>query len=92
MILSIRHKGLRLLWTRNDASKLPADQVRKIRMILQTLDAADHISDLHFPGASLHPLKGILDGYWSVTVKANWRIIFRFFNGNVYLVDYMDYH
>jgi proteic killer suppression protein len=92
MILSIRHKGLRLFWTKDDASRLPADQVNKIRNILLLLDAATQLTDLNFPGAALHPLKGNLDGYWAVTVKSNWRIVFKFVNGNVYLVDYLDYH
>jgi proteic killer suppression protein len=92
MIASIHHKGLRLLWTKNDASRLPPDQVGKIRNILTLLDNAEKVGDMRFPGSALHPLKGELDNYWSVTVKANWRIIFRFENGNVYLVDYLDYH
>lgn len=92
MIISSRHKGLRLFWMKDDASCLPADQVKKIRNILLILDAATTLNDLAFPGAALHPLKGNLDGYWAVTVKANWRIIFRFSDGDVYLVDYLDYH
>jgi proteic killer suppression protein len=40
----------------------------------------------------LHPLKGNLKGYWSVTVKENWRVIFRFDNQDAYDVDYIDYH
>jgi len=43
-------------------------------------------------GAGLHPLKGDLKGYWSATITGNYRIIFRFENGNAHLVDYLDYH
>lgn len=92
MIASIQRKGLKLLWIKNDASRLPADQVNKIRHILTLLDNAVNVGDMNFPGSALHPLKGDLANYWSVTVKANWRIIFRFENGNAYLVDDMDYH
>ena len=92
MIASIQHKGLRLLWTKNDASRLPATQVRKIRNILILLHAAEKVEDLNFPGAGLHPLKGDLKGYFAVTVTGNYRIIFEFENGNAYLVDYLDYH
>lgn len=92
MIKSIRHKGLRLLWTKNDASKLPRDHVIKLSMILQILDAGRQLNDFDFPGASLHALQGKLDGYWAVTVRANWRIVFKFLNGDVYLVNYLDYH
>jgi toxin HigB-1 len=92
MIVSIQHKGLKQFWTKNDASRLPSDQVEKIRDILTLLDGAEKVSDMKFPGSALHPLKGDMAEYWSVTVKANWRIIFQFENGNAYLVDYLDYH
>ncbi len=92
MIVSIRHKALKLLWTKDDNSKLPPDQVSKIRSILTLLHAAETVNDVNFPGSALHPLKGDLLDYWAVTVKANWRIIFKFENGNAYLVDYVDYH
>jgi toxin HigB-1 len=87
-----QHKGLKRLWTINDASKLPPDQVSKIRNILTLLNNAEKVYDMNFPGSNLHPLKGDLDEYWSVTVRANWRIIFQFEDGKAYLVDYCDYH
>lgn len=92
MIKSIQHKGIKLLWTKGDAAKLPFEQVRKIKLILDVLDAAENIDDIAFPGANLHALKGELKGKWAVTVKANWRITFEFSNGDVYLIDYVDYH
>ena len=92
MIKSIQHKGLRILWTKGDGSRLPSDQLRRIRLILDILDAAALVSDINFPGAGLHALKGDLKGKWAVTVKANWRMIFEFYEGDVYLVDYLDYH
>ena len=92
MIVSIQHKGLRLLWTKNDASRLPAQQVKKIRNVLTLLHASERVEDVNYAGANLHPLKGELKGYWAVTVSGNYRIIFKFENGDVYLVDYIDYH
>lgn len=92
MIASIRHKGLKRLWSKGDGSSLPGDQLPKIRMILTLLDAADNVSDMNFPGSALHPLKGNMARYWAVTVKANWRIVFQFENGDAHLVDYLDYH
>jgi len=92
MIASIQHKGLKLLWMKNDASKLPAEQVKKIRNILTLLHGAAVVEDLNFPGSGLHQLKGGLKGFWSVTVTGNYRIIFRFENGDAHLVDYLDYH
>lgn len=77
---------------KRDASKLPPDQVEKIRDILALLDGAEEVSDMNFPGSGLHPLKGDLVSYWSVTVKGNWRIIFQFEDGKAYLIGYLDYH
>ena len=92
MIVSIQHKGLRLLWTKNDASKLPPKQVPKIRNVLMLLHTAEKVEDMNFPGSGLPPLKGELKGFWSVTVTGNYRMIFKFENGEVHLVDYLDYH
>lgn len=47
---------------------------------------------MDLPGFKLHPLKWDLDGFWSVTVRANWRIIFRFEEGDATDVDLIDYH
>lgn len=92
MIESIQHKGLRLLWEKDDTSKLPAVQISKIKMILTLLDNATTVEDINFPGSGLHQLKGDLAGFWSVKVNANYRLIFRFENENAFDVDYIDYH
>ncbi|HEY5326072.1 MAG TPA: type II toxin-antitoxin system RelE/ParE family toxin [Mucilaginibacter sp.] len=92
MIESIQHKGLRLLWERDDSSKLPAAQIIKIKMILTLLDNALIVEDMNFPGSVLHPLKDDLAGFWSVKVNGNYRVIFRFEKENAFEVDYIDYH
>ena len=92
MIVSIQHKGLRLLWTKNDPSKLPPTHVGKIRSLLTYLNKATNISDMNLPGANLHQLKVDLKGFWSISVTASYRLIFEFRNGDAYLVDYLDYH
>ena len=92
MIEGIHHKGLKLFWSNADASKLPPDQIRKIKFILEALNRAEKISDMNFPGLDLHPLKGNLREHWAVTVKNNWRITFYFKEGNARLIDYVDYH
>ena len=92
MIVSISHKGIKLLWTKNDVTKLPQNQVKKIKNILTLLDNAVRVGDMNFPGSDLHPLKGDLKGFWSVTVTGNFRLIFQFKDGDVYLIDYLDYH
>jgi proteic killer suppression protein len=92
MIESFRHKGLKRLFEHDDRSKLPADMVERIRDILATLDAAATIEGLNRPSLKLHALKGSLKGFWAVTVRANWRIIFRFRDGKAFDVDFVDYH
>ena len=69
-----------------------ADQAKRITLALADLDDADRPSDLNLPGYRLHPLKGELKGFWSITISANWRIIFRFETGDAFDVDLIDYH
>ena len=92
MIETSRHRGLRRLFQQGDPSKIRADQVRRIADVLAHLDRVGHPSDLDLPGYRLHPLKGDLKGMWSVTVSGNWRIIFRFQDGDAFDVDLVDYH
>ncbi len=75
-----------------DRSKLPADMVSRISVLLSTLHAAQDLEGMSVPNFRLHPLKGNLKGFWSVTVRGNWRIIFRFEQGNAFDVDLVDYH
>jgi len=56
------------------------------------LDAAGGVEDMRQPYFRLHALKGDLKGFWAVTVRANWRIIFRFEDGNAVEVNFLDYH
>ncbi len=92
MVRSFRHKGLQQLFQHDDGSKLPPDMVARIRLILSTLHAAQAIEAMNIPTFRLHPLKGELQGFFSVTVRANWRIIFRFEGGEAFDLDFIDYH
>jgi proteic killer suppression protein len=56
------------------------------------LDAANTIADMELPGFRLHALKGDFKGFWAVTVRANWRVIFKLSEGDALDVDYIDYH
>ena len=64
------------------------------RVALALADLADARKplDLDLPGYRLHPLKGRLKGYWSISISGNWRVIFRFEDGDAYDVDLIDYH
>lgn len=93
MIESIKHKGLKLLWEKDDSSKLPQLQVEKIRRILTSLDIMTTLKPLQgIPGYRLHRLKGKLNNYYVVTVTGNYRIIFRFEEESVLDIDYIGYH
>jgi proteic killer suppression protein len=61
-------------------------------MQLVALDTATVIDDIDLPGFCLHPLKGDMKELWSIDVNKNWRITFEFKAGDVYIVNYEDYH
>ena len=92
MIKSFRYKGLEKFYSKGSKSGIPAKHAKKLRMQLAALDSAQAIEDLDIPGYRLHPLKGNREVVWSVTVSANWRLTFQFTDGNVYVLDYEDYH
>jgi proteic killer suppression protein len=92
LIASFKHRGLKRLFEDGDRSGLGADMADKIERILTLLDAASAPQALDLPGYRLHPLRGQWRGYWSVTVRANWRIVFRIENGDVRDVELIDYH
>lgn len=92
MIESFRHKGLRLLFEEGNRKGVNPQHVEKIENILGLLDVAQNIEDMDVASFRLHALKDDLKGFWAVTVRANWRIIFRFADGRASDVDLIDYH
>lgn len=92
MIKSFKHKGLKALHSKGDASGVKAEHAARLRRLLSLLDVAAVPTDLDRPGYRLHPLKGELKGYWAMDVSGNWRIIFRFIGSDIELVNYLDYH
>ena len=92
MIKSFKHKGLEKFYTSGSTKGIQVKHAKKLRMQLAALDTAHHIEDLDIPGYRLHQLKGNLKSLWSITISANWRITFQFTDGNVYIVNYEDYH
>ena len=92
MIRSFRHRGLQRFYDSDDPSRIGAALRAKVRRVLSALDAAESPQALDMPGFRLHRLKGGLEGFWSVTVSGNWRVIFRFEDGNGFDVDLLDYH
>ncbi len=92
MIKSFKHKGLEKFYLTGKTKGIQADHAKKLRMQLAALDTAKVIDDLDIPGYRLHQLKGSRKGIWSITVNGNWRLTFEFSEGNVYILNYEDYH
>lgn len=92
MIKTIKHKGLKKFYHSGDLSGIQASHARRLQLILTRLDASICVEDMDLPGLKLHKLIGQLKGFHSVTVQANWRIIFRLENAQAYDVNYVDYH
>ena len=80
------------MYERGDPSRVSPDLADRLALALADLDDARKASDLDLPGYRLHPLKGDLKGYWSISISGNWRVIFRFEDGDVSDVDLIDYH
>ncbi|HLC15576.1 MAG TPA: type II toxin-antitoxin system RelE/ParE family toxin [Thermodesulfovibrionia bacterium] len=92
MIKSFAHKGLETFYRTGSTAGIQARHKNRIRLILAQLNQARFIEDMNIPSLKLHPLKGNRQGLWSVTVQANWRITFRFSDGDAEIVNYEDYH
>lgn len=92
MIKNFKHKGLEQFFTKDVRRLLDIKDLPKITRILDRLDAAMLVEDMNMPSWDLHELKGDRKGVWSVAVRKNWKITFRFENGDAYDVNFEDYH
>jgi addiction module HigA family antidote len=92
VIRGFKHRGLKRLYERGDRAGIRPDLLETVEDILGRLDRAATPQALNLPGYRLHPLKGEMRGYWSVTVRANWRIIFHFDGEDALDVELIDYH
>lgn len=92
MIRNFRHKGLAALYQDDQSRGVHQAHVKRLRQILALLDSAAVLEDMNAPGLRLHSLKGDWAGFHAVNVSGNWRVLFRFQDGDVYDVDYLDYH
>jgi proteic killer suppression protein len=92
VIKTFRHKGLQRLFKTGSKAGIQPDHEEKLRMRLAALDTATCIEDMDLPGFRLHRLKGDRKGLWAIDASRNLRIVFSFEGGNVFAVDYEDYH
>ena len=92
MIRSFKHKGLERFFLKGSKSGNQAKHASKLRLILGRLNASVDEQDMNLPGLYLHSLKGDKGDIWSVRVSGNWRVTFRFVDGDAEIVNYEDYH
>ena len=92
MIQSFRHSRLEAFYYRGVTRGLPPQHLKRLQDILTALDLSANAHEMGVRGIGLHPLKGPYEGHYSVSVSRNWRVTFRFEDGHVYDVDYVDYH
>ena len=86
------HRGLRRFYERGDARNLAPNYAKRIDQILTDPARAREPGDVSRPGWRLHRLRGNQSGFWSVHASGNWRIVFRFEDGEAVDIDLIDYH
>lgn len=92
VIKGFAHKGLERFFVKDDRRLLDAKQLPRIERILDALEHASSVTELDIPGFKLHKLTGNRKDTWSIRVTGNWRITFRFENGDAHDVNLEDYH
>ncbi|RNF85387.1 type II toxin-antitoxin system RelE/ParE family toxin [Montanilutibacter psychrotolerans] len=92
MIRSFRHKGIEAFFNAGTTRGIQADHKERLRRQLTALNSAAGPQDMNVPGWRLHSLQGKLKDQWSIMVNGNWRLTFKFEDGDAVLVDYQDYH
>ena len=92
MISSFKHKGLKRFFETGESRGIQKIHAKRLRMQLAALNTASSLADMNIPGYRLHALKGARKGIWAISVSGNWRLTFRFSEGNVTDLDYEDYH
>ena len=92
MIVSWIHKGLKDFFETGSMAGIQAEHAKRLRVRLEILNAIRSLDEMNYPSFRLHALQGDRKGIWSITVTKNRRITFKFEDGNVYIVNYEDYH
>jgi proteic killer suppression protein len=92
MIKSFQHTGLQRFFETGSKAGINPEHAPRLNRILGVLNAATTLTQIDIPGYKLHPLQGNLATFWSIKVSGNWRIIFKFDDSEIELIDYLDYH
>jgi proteic killer suppression protein len=92
MIRSFKHKGLEAFFRTGSKAGIQPSHARRLAQQLKRLDTCCDVAEMNVPGWNMHFLSGRLARHCAVTVGGNWRLTFRFEDGNAFIVDYQDYH
>jgi proteic killer suppression protein len=93
MIRSFASKETERLFRRQFSKKLPQDIQRRARVKLELLDAADRLEDLRIPPSNqLEKLSGDRKEQYSIRINDQWRLCFKWQDGDAYDVEITDYH
>ena len=92
MIKTLRHKGLEEFFYTGSKKGVRPEHAGRLEKILDRLNAVSEIKDMNYPGSFLHQLHGNKKDQYAIAVSGNWRVFFRFINGDAFIVDYDDYH
>ena len=93
MIKTFADRQTQRLYITGQSQRVPADLIRRAIRRLEYLDLAHGLSALSVPPSNrLHPLKGDRKGQYSISINDQWRICFRFVDGDAYEVEITDYH
>ena len=93
MIKTFANRTTEELYRTGSARKVPADVARRALRKLEAVHAASQVTDLRVPpGNRLHSLKGDRAGQHAISVNDQWRICFRFEDGDAYEVEFCDCH
>ena len=92
MIKSFKHKGIEVFFYTGKKKGIRPEHAVRLEIILDRLNAANGVKDMNYPGSNVHKLTGNKKGQYTVKVSSNWRVFFKFFDGDAYVVDYDDYH
>ena len=93
MIKTFADKQTQQLYVIGKARRVPPDMAKRAARKLEQVNAATRVEDLKVPpGNRLHPLEGDRQGQHSIPVNEQWRICFKFEDGDAYEVEFCDYH
>lgn len=93
MIQSFAGRDAQAVFERKRVRRLPPDIHRRAHRKLLTLHAATSLEDTNVPpGNRLHPLEGDRTGQYAIWINDQWRICFRWHDGNAYDVEIVDDH